>query len=80
MRAFYRHLYHLILRLHPAPFRSEFAHEMALDFENSLSTFGLARLLLDATRSLARQWSAHVCAPQREHAPIRRIRCLPVST
>lgn len=48
--------YLLILRLHPAAFRHEFAREMALDFEASLQSYGLAHLLADAIRSLIRQW------------------------
>ncbi len=63
MRTLYRHLYRLLLRLHPAPFRSEFARDMALDFEDALATYGFARLFLDATRSLARQWTTDLISP-----------------
>jgi uncharacterized protein (TIGR03435 family) len=64
-------LYHLILRLHPAAFRNEFAREMALDFENALHTYGFAQIFLDATGSLARQWSARILsgAPNPISAP-----------
>jgi uncharacterized protein (TIGR03435 family) len=60
MRTLYRRIYCLLLRLHPTTFRNEFACEMALDFENALHTYGFGRLFLDATSSLARQWSAHI--------------------
>ena len=60
MQTFPRRMYRLLLRLHPAAFRNEFAQEMALDFEDALHTFGLGRLFFDATGSLARQWSAHI--------------------
>jgi len=52
-----RRLYQLILRLHPAAFRTRFAREMSLDFEDALATYGFSRLLADATRSLVRQWT-----------------------
>jgi uncharacterized protein (TIGR03435 family) len=60
MHTLHRRIYRLLLRLHPAAFHHEFAREMALDFEEALETFGLARLLLDAAGSLSRQWSAGV--------------------
>jgi uncharacterized protein (TIGR03435 family) len=60
MGTFPRCVYRLILRLHPAAFRKEFAQEMALDFEDALHTFGLGRIFLDATASVARRWSAHI--------------------
>ena len=71
MHTFHRRIYRLLLRLHPAAFRDEFAHEMALDFEEALYTFGLARLLLDAASSLARQWSVGISfgAPDPVSAP-----------
>jgi uncharacterized protein (TIGR03435 family) len=65
-----RRLYQLILRLHPAAFRNRFAREMSLDFEDALATYGFSRLLLDATRSLFRQWAAPIFSPSREQAPI----------
>ncbi len=58
MHIVYRRLYCLLLRCHPASFRNQFAHEMVLDFEEVLDTYGLVSLFLDAARSLARQWSA----------------------
>jgi hypothetical protein len=60
MHTFHRRIYRLLLHLHPAAFRNEFAREMALDFEDTLQTLGLGRLFLDVTGSLARQWSAHI--------------------
>src|SRR5258708_3108044 len=44
---------------------------MALDFEDALHTYGLGRLFLDATVSLARQWSARILsgAPNPISAP-----------
>jgi hypothetical protein len=67
-----RHLYRLLLRLHPAPYRRRFAREMTLDFEDALATFGFARLFLDATRSLARQWTTtpSFVTPNGADAPI----------
>jgi uncharacterized protein (TIGR03435 family) len=71
MHTLHRHLYLLLLRLHPAAFRNEFAREMALDFEDALHTYGLALLFLDVTGSLARQWSARILsgAPDPISAP-----------
>lgn len=65
-----RRLYLLLLRLHPAAFRNRFAREMALDFEDALATYGFAHLLLDATRSLARQWTVPAFSARREQTPI----------
>ena len=64
-------LYRLLLRLHPVAFREEFAHDMALDFEEALHTFGLTRLIADAASSLARQWSVRIArgAPNLVAAP-----------
>jgi uncharacterized protein (TIGR03435 family) len=70
MFALKRRLYQLLVRLHPAAFRNRFAREMSLDFEDALATYGFSRLLLDATRSLARQWAAPVFSPSREQTPI----------
>lgn len=72
MDALYRRIYCLLLRLHPAPFRNEFACEMALDFEDTLHTYGFGRLLLDATSSLARQWSAHILSDAPDPVSARR--------
>jgi uncharacterized protein (TIGR03435 family) len=58
MRSFHRRFYLLLMRLHPAAFRNEYAREMALDFEDALHTYGFAHLYLDAAGSLARQWWA----------------------
>ena len=51
-----RHLYGLILRMHPAEFRREFSREMALDFELVLKDRGFTSVICDAFLSLARQW------------------------
>jgi hypothetical protein len=60
MHTLHRRLYRLLVRLHPAAVRNEFACEMALDFEDSVHAYGLACLFLDATGSLARRWSARI--------------------
>jgi uncharacterized protein (TIGR03435 family) len=60
MHTLHRRLYRLLVRLHPAAFRNEFAREMALDFEDAVHAYGLACLFLDATGSLARQWSVRI--------------------
>jgi uncharacterized protein DUF3738 len=71
MLALKRRLYSLILRLHPAAFRSRFAREMALDFDDALAAYGFPRLLADATRSLIRQWmTAPAFTPNAAAAPI----------
>jgi uncharacterized protein (TIGR03435 family) len=71
MHTLHRRLYRLLVRLHPAAFRNEFAREMALDFEDAVHAYGLACLFLDATGSLARQWSARILsgAPDPISAP-----------
>lgn len=51
-------VYALLLALHPADFRTRYAEEMALDFEDALHTFGVGALYRDALLSLVRQWSA----------------------
>jgi uncharacterized protein (TIGR03435 family) len=53
-------IYRVLLRMHPAAFRNEFGREMELDFEEALYTFGVGRLLVDAGRSLGRQWYAGI--------------------
>lgn len=71
MSSFRRGLYGVIVRMHPADFRSEFGREMMLDFEDALHTYGLGRLWRDALWSLARQWSACVLSggPEQSSAP-----------
>ncbi len=75
-----RRLYEMILYLHPAAFRDEFAREMALDFEEARHSYGLGRLYLDAAGSLTRQWMAGISsgAIHRPRRPGRR--CSPVNT
>jgi len=51
-----RALYQLLLWLHPASFRREFAGEMLWIFESSVDSEGASALLVDALSSLARQW------------------------
>jgi hypothetical protein len=63
-----RRLYGLVIRMHPVAFRDEFGREMALDFEDALGTFGVARLWLDALHSLTRQWTTHLISPAAEPA------------
>jgi cytoskeletal protein RodZ len=48
--------YRLLLALHPSAFRARFEGEMLLTFEDALGSEGGFRLLLDAVRSLLRQW------------------------
>jgi uncharacterized protein (TIGR03435 family) len=57
MHSLYRSLYRLLLSLHPAAFRREFARDMALDFDQAMRSHGLLSLYLDAAGSLVRQWS-----------------------
>lgn len=56
MHTLRRRIYDLFLQLHPASFRNEFARDMALDFEDAVTTYGSARLFVDAAASLIRQW------------------------
>jgi uncharacterized protein (TIGR03435 family) len=63
MFALERRLYLLVLRLHPAAFRNQFAEEMAFDFEDASHTYGSARLWLDVLHSLTRQWTARILYP-----------------
>lgn len=72
MHTLYRRIYRLLLLLHPKPFRNEFACEMALDFENTLHTYGFGRLFLDVISSLARQWSAHILSDAPDPVSARR--------
>ncbi|WP_213806277.1 TIGR03435 family protein [Granulicella sp. dw_53] len=72
MHSLHRRTYRLLLRLHPAAFRDEFAREMELDFEEALHTYGPTRLFLDAVGSLARQWSTSISfAPPNPVSPPR---------
>lgn len=50
-------LYGVILRGHPAAFRSEFGGEMARDFEDAVQQFGVLAIFRDALVSLVRQWA-----------------------
>lgn len=51
-----KNVYAGLLRLHPPAFRSRFAAEMMLNFEESRPAVGSCPLLVDAVRSLVRQW------------------------
>jgi hypothetical protein len=51
-----RWFYGLLLRLHPAPFRREYAGEMLWIFEEASASEGAWGLFLDGLISLARQW------------------------
>ena len=51
-----RHLYELLLRLHPKPFRERFSAEMLYSFDDGMQTEGCARLVVDGLVSLFRQW------------------------
>jgi len=51
-----RSLYRCLVRLHPAPFRLQFAEEMLWIFDEAADTRGTASLFLDASVSVARQW------------------------
>ena len=51
-----RLLYWFLLRLHPAPYRREFAGEMLWVFDEASASQGVWALFLDNLISLARQW------------------------
>lgn len=51
-----RDAYRALLRLHPAPFRREFAGEMLWIFDEASASEGVCALFLDGLISLARQW------------------------
>jgi hypothetical protein len=51
-----RSLYRCLVRLHPAPFRLQFAEEMLWIFDQVAGTWGTAALVADASISLSRQW------------------------
>jgi len=51
-----RTLYRCLLRLHPGGFRRQFGEEMLWIFDEASVTQGSGALLVDAARSLARQW------------------------
>ena len=55
-----RGAYHVLIRLHPAEFRNRFGDEMELIFEEGANSVGTAVLVVDAARSLCRQW---FCGP-----------------
>jgi hypothetical protein len=48
--------YKLLLRLHPAEFRIQFADEMMLDYQTGMRDMSTAALCWDALLSLGRQW------------------------
>jgi hypothetical protein len=51
-----RSLYRCLVRLHPAPFRLQFAEEMLWIFDEAVGIWGAAPLVADASISLSRQW------------------------
>lgn len=51
-----RHLYRLLIQMHPTEFRTRFGDEMQLIFEEAGDAVGKAELLFDAAISLFRQW------------------------
>lgn len=51
-----RHLYSVLLRIHPRAFRERFADEMLCIFDEILLNTERASLLYDALRSLTVQW------------------------
>jgi len=51
-----RRIYRLLIRLHPRDFSERFGDEMELIFEEAANSWGAVTLLLDAARSLLRQW------------------------
>ena len=55
-------IYNALIWLHPASFRRQFGRDMSLDFKDALTAYGFPRLLLDATHSLARQWTACIAS------------------
>lgn len=52
-----RHLYLILLRLHPVGFRQRFGDEMLSIFEQEQDNFAASHLLLDGLFSLTRQWA-----------------------
>jgi hypothetical protein len=50
-----RRAYRYLLRLHPAAFRKQFAHEMLWIFDEAVEARGAAALFRDAAVSLLRQ-------------------------
>jgi uncharacterized protein (TIGR03435 family) len=57
-----RRIYSVLLRLHPAAFRRQFARDMARDCEDAIRDRGFAALVGDAFLSLARQWRSRALA------------------
>ena len=51
-----RHLYALLISLHPSSFRKRFAQEMSLIFDEADNSWGAGSLFRDAILSLLRQW------------------------
>jgi hypothetical protein len=51
-----RHLYALLISLHPSSFRKRFAPEMLLIFDEAANSRGAGSLFVDAILSLLRQW------------------------
>jgi hypothetical protein len=51
-----RHLYQVLLWLHPPAFRRQFAEEMLGILDEAVAVEGAAALLFDALLSLPRQW------------------------
>jgi hypothetical protein len=51
-----RHLYALLISLHPSSFRKRFAQEMSLIFDEAANSWGAGSLFRDAILSLLRQW------------------------
>jgi hypothetical protein len=49
-------VYKLLLRLHPAEFRIQFADEMMLDYQTGMRDMSTSALYWDALLSLGRQW------------------------
>ncbi len=72
MRKRRRSLCGMIIRLHPAVFRSEFGREMLLDFEDALAETGFAYLCLDALLSLGRQWAVSTSSGAAVQKPMAR--------
>ena len=49
-------LYRFLILLHPREFRERYGDEMILIFEDATASWCIGSLLLDAARSLLRQW------------------------
>src|SRR5436190_17563718 len=71
-----RAIYQWMLRLHPERFRRRFEDEMMLIYDETPSARGVLWLMLDAVRSVFRQW---ILRPQHGRGDSRHEAVVPVS-